>query len=793
MPFPGFIPFGSNVVQPPVPGWFMRLGGATSGYAGLKCPTVGPSVDWTLPSADGTANQALVTNASGVLSFASALVRSATSPNYEMQAQAADHVVLALTGASGQTADLFQSKVFGGTAGNYARINNLGQFSNSQGLANSEAFGHGATNASNESVAFGAGANTTSASAVAMGRAATAGNCGIAIGRLATAPANAFVAGAASAFNDFSILDVYFGNGVSHATPTNYTIHGVGGLGTNIAGGALILAAGKSTGSATPAAFKIQSTVAGSSSSTAQTLADVVTVQGVATGNVLIQTMGATHVGQVIKGSATQTGNLQEWQKSDGTVFGAFAGPSATLGNNTGLLTIMPAAAGDKALVIRRGGSALGCGIMYPDSSSNLVLDTNNADLILNPSGNTKTVRMASIRRILGNAGIRIDAEGDYVSIEQSGVTRVRFEDVTTGNVSITAAGATHVALRLNSAATPSADIFQAVPSGVTAGQRARINYLGDFSNPGASVFDEKFGAFAVAASSGGAAFGYNAQCQQSSAVAIGCDTTAQFAGVAIGRGAAAPANTLVIGSSSYSVDTIYFGKGVTDSSASNITIRGTGGSGSNNPGGFLKLAPGVSRGTATPGYFAIQGTVATSSGSSVQSLVDIIGVQGVATGNVLIQTAGATHVGLKIKLTAAQSGYPFEIRDSNNALLAGFESAGKIFLPNGTAAAPSIQGSNNGINFLSNSDIQLCMAGSAGLVIGNAGSITMKFATSWDNAKDISFGTTTGTKIGTGTTEKIGFWGATAVVQQILATGAGATVDNVISLLQTLGLCKQS
>lgn len=38
-----------------------------------------------------------------------------------------------------------------------------------------------------------------------------------------------------------------------------------------------------------------------------------------------------------------------------------------------------------------------------------------------------------------------------------------------------------------------------------------------------------------------------------------------------------------------------------------------------------------------------------------------------------------------------------------------------------------------------------------------------------------------------------LGFYNATPVAQQVLATGAGATVDNVISLLQTLGLCKQS
>ena len=60
-------------------------------------------------------------------------------------------------------------------------------------------------------------------------------------------------------------------------------------------------------------------------------------------------------------------------------------------------------------------------------------------------------------------------------------------------------------------------------------------------------------------------------------------------------------------------------------------------------------------------------------------------------------------------------------------------------------------------------------------------------------DAKNIALNTTTGSKLGTATGQKLGFWGITPVVQQVLATGGGATVDNVISLLQTLGLCKQA
>lgn len=52
---------------------------------------------------------------------------------------------------------------------------------------------------------------------------------------------------------------------------------------------------------------------------------------------------------------------------------------------------------------------------------------------------------------------------------------------------------------------------------------------------------------------------------------------------------------------------------------------------------------------------------------------------------------------------------------------------------------------------------------------------------------------TTTGIKIGTGATQKLGFWNATPVAQQVLATGALHTPDDIITFLQTIGLCKQS
>lgn len=70
---------------------------------------------------------------------------------------------------------------------------------------------------------------------------------------------------------------------------------------------------------------------------------------------------------------------------------------------------------------------------------------------------------------------------------------------------------------------------------------------------------------------------------------------------------------------------------------------------------------------------------------------------------------------------------------------------------------------------------------------------ITNSTTITTSDAVNYALGSTTGTKFGTANTQKLAFWNSTPVVQQILATGAGATVDNVITLLQTLGLCKQS
>lgn len=66
--------------------------------------------------------------------------------------------------------------------------------------------------------------------------------------------------------------------GATSSSPSTQCIKGPNGSGTNIAGGKLGIAAGQSTGNATPARLALRGTIQGASGSTAQTYADVLSV-----------------------------------------------------------------------------------------------------------------------------------------------------------------------------------------------------------------------------------------------------------------------------------------------------------------------------------------------------------------------------------------------------------------------------------------------------------------------------------------------------------------------------------
>tara|TARA_R110001599_G_scaffold139432_2_gene319148 strand:+ start:125 stop:1090 length:966 start_codon:yes stop_codon:yes gene_type:complete len=98
----------------------------TSNYVGFKSPgTVSSNVIWTLPSADGTSGQALVSNGSGVLSFAAAgaTVSGDTSTNTDFAVYFAATTSGSLTAVKQDTGLLYNpstgtltSSVFAGEA-----------------------------------------------------------------------------------------------------------------------------------------------------------------------------------------------------------------------------------------------------------------------------------------------------------------------------------------------------------------------------------------------------------------------------------------------------------------------------------------------------------------------------------------------------------------------------------------------------------------------------------------------------------------------------------------------------
>jgi hypothetical protein len=83
--------------------------------------------------------------------------------------------------------------------------------------------------------------------------------------------------------SNYPYTEMYIGEGVTSSTPQIFTINTTGGSGTDIAGGHLIIASGKSTGSATPPSIIFRTSVPGSTGSTPQTLGTKMTITGTGT------------------------------------------------------------------------------------------------------------------------------------------------------------------------------------------------------------------------------------------------------------------------------------------------------------------------------------------------------------------------------------------------------------------------------------------------------------------------------------------------------------------------------
>lgn len=164
-------------------------------------------------------------------------------------------------------------------------------------------------------------------------------------------------------------------------------------------------------------------------------------------------------------------------------------------------------------------------------------------------------------------------------------------------------------------------------------------------------------------------------------ATALGFFTAATF-GSSIALGSCAvttKANQLVIGGdgspytggSSVGISEVVIGNGVTNATATSVTIQPTSGTGTNNAGGSLTLAGGKGTGTAAGGTYKSQTSVKGSSGTTLQSLtdrhtvpakyVDITGGAATTFGQLALATSGTVAGGIVVYTIEANDGTDYQ------------------------------------------------------------------------------------------------------------------------------------
>lgn len=169
---------------------------------------------------------------------------------------------------------------------------------------------------------------------------------------------------------------------------------------------------------------------------------------------------------------------------------------------------------------------------------------------------------------------------------------------------------------------------------------------------------------------------------------------------------------------------------------------------------------------------------------------------------HLLVSAQSASIVPVTCKAAASQTANIFACQNSSGTDLVYVDKDGALVITRDATAAPALHFDYvSGGACIYNNGTRAILFNGGGVTFNQAtyidsaaGSLNINCAsTSFNNSCNLVFGTGAGTKIGTGTTQKIGFWNATPVAQQVLPTGTSKTVDDVITFLQTIGLCRQS
>lgn len=180
------------------------------------------------------------------------------------------------------------------------------------------------------------------------------------------------------------------------------------------------------------------------------------------------------------------------------------------------------------------------------------------------------------------------------------------------------------------------ADLNGGVSSSVLIGASATASgansvTIGNSANTGTNTFSVAVGYGAISTQGGVAIGGQATTANNAKGIAIGQSATIGAStgfGVAIGQSATTTAaNQFVSGSPSYPINDLYFGKGVTNATATAYTLHGTSGTGTDNAGADLKLAGGQGTGTGVGGAVTIQVAPPGSTGTSANALVDAVSI----------------------------------------------------------------------------------------------------------------------------------------------------------------------
>ena len=540
----------------------------------------------------------------------------------------------------------------------------------------------------NTAVGSSALASATAADNTGVGRGAlvalTGGTGNIALGAFAgssitTGSNNIFIgSGTAPTLSTSNIAVIgqsttdFYLNNVASATPlATTTIHSTRGLGTDIAGGALVLAAGEGTGAGVGGALIFQTALAGASGATLNTLVTRFSISSdgatIWTG---IATTSAPAVSLANTGRIYYDSTLQAFQVSTNT--GAYA--SLTVGGLTGTLVSgrVPFANGtssltDSAKMVFNG--TTGFSVSLASSGANdLTLGTGAGQALSSGARNTAvgvgafngatttsdTVALGYNAALLSNgtqsviigstaydAGAGTAGSNVIIGFSAGGISGAMSACTLVGNQ----AGE-------NNTATDTTAVGNAALQSCTSGLRNTA--VGGFGSLGLLVTGADstavgYGTLALATGGRNTAIGASA----GSLLTTGTDNI--FLGAAAGDSTAVGAtNRFVVGSNTSSITSVFLGKGETSSAPAAVTVSTTGASGTNVAGSTLTLAPGFGTGTGAGGSLVVRTAPAGASSAVANALVTRLTIDSTGLSTFTGQLAlGASSAGAPAASTA--------------------------------------------------------------------------------------------------------------------------------------------